>query len=387
LDQPIEITPENLVVKLAESPEERKRIYQFRYEVYIEEMGKNVEHDEKNKILKDDLDESGRVYYMEANGEIISTIRVNLFREGGFNDFIYQNCGIERLKKLNHCLSYTSKLMVTPRWRQSVVLGKLLNYIYSQARELGIKIDFCYCAPSLVAYYELLGYRRYKDNFIDPGVGYRIPMALLIEDVEYMRKTGSPFYRIARNLNNTQYEVDYFRKTFASDQYFVSSKVRNADYFWERFADHLHNQSLDLFKSMDRKQVDSFINRCTVISCKAGDSIIRTGDVGKEMFVILSGAAEVRKDINDKQVIVATFGKGQVFGEMAFLSNIKRTAEVVAINDLETLVLTQELFHTLLKQMPENCAQILLNLSSILCDRLRLSTELYLNTLGNQDET
>ncbi|MFT5387791.1 MAG: CRP-like cAMP-binding protein [Candidatus Omnitrophota bacterium] len=371
-----EITAADLKIKLTENKETRERVYRFRHNVYVGEMGKSLESSDNDGLLFDELDDTARIYYIEVKHEIIATIRVNLYREGGFNDFIYTHCGVSRLKQIEDKLSYTSKLMVAPEWRQSMLLGKILNHVYTEARALGVKIDFCYCAPSLVAYYELLGYRRYKDNFIDPEVGYRIPMALLIEDAVYMRTTGSPFYRIARNFENSQEEIDIFQNIFSSDKYFVSSKLKNSDYFWSKFSNTLRSSSIDLFKSMERDCIDSFIKRCTVISCKAGDNVVRDGEVGKEMFVILSGAAEVRKVANNKEIVLATFGQGQIFGEMAFVSHIKRTADVVAITDLEVLVLTQELFHVLLKQIPEDCAKVLLNLSSILCDRLRLSTEL-----------
>jgi CRP-like cAMP-binding protein len=112
-----------------------------------------------------------------------------------------------------------------------------------------------------------------------------------------------------------------------------------------------------------------------VLKCKAGDHIVRHGDVGNEMFLILSGAAEVRREIEDRDYTIATLGEGEIFGEMAFLSSRPRTADIVAITSLDVLVLSQHFLKKLMKHMPETMIQVLFNLSLVLCDRLNLCTE------------
>jgi len=113
-----------------------------------------------------------------------------------------------------------------------------------------------------------------------------------------------------------------------------------------------------------------------VLQSKRGDKIVRAGDVGNEMFVLLTGAVEVRTtDSQDSEHVLTTMGQGDVFGELAFLSAIPRTADVVAVADSEVLVLTQQFFERATKAMPAVTAKVLFNMSLILCERLKNSTD------------
>lgn len=68
-----------------------------------------------------------------------------------------------------------------------------------------------------------------------------------------------------------------------------------------------------------------------------GERIVREGETGHEMFVIQSGAAEVRR--RGMSEPVARLGKGDFFGEMAVLESMPRDADVVAVGTTRVLVL------------------------------------------------
>ncbi|MGB1110296.1 MAG: cyclic nucleotide-binding domain-containing protein, partial [Gammaproteobacteria bacterium] len=108
------------------------------------------------------------------------------------------------------------------------------------------------------------------------------------------------------------------------------------------------------------------------------------GEVGNELFVLLSGVAEVFGQTGETRRSIAVLGKGDVFGEIAFLSESPRSAEVRAVTDLELLVLTQESMQRAMARMPEISARILFNLSLTLCERLRDSTRNWLSQMGDQ---
>ena len=68
-----------------------------------------------------------------------------------------------------------------------------------------------------------------------------------------------------------------------------------------------------------------------------GEPIVREGETGREMFVIQSGAAEVRR--RGSREPVARLEKGEFFGEMALLESQPRDADVVAVGTTRVLVL------------------------------------------------
>lgn len=150
-------------------------------------------------------------------------------------------------------------------------------------------------------------------------------------------------------------------------------------------AEQLFATGIPLFRDMSAADTEKFIEAATVLKRKTGDHIARHGDVGNEMFLILSGAAEVRREIERRKYTIATLGEGEIFGEMAFLSSRPRTADIVAITTLEVLVLSQQFLRKLMKHMPETAIQVLFNLSVVLCDRLNLCTEQLLARLAADD--
>ncbi len=67
----------------------------------------------------------------------------------------------------------------------------------------------------------------------------------------------------------------------------------------------------------------------------AGEPIIRRGDVGDRFYVIGAGEVEVR--VGDR--VMRRQGVGESFGEVALLRDVRRTADVVALTDVEVLTI------------------------------------------------
>jgi CRP-like cAMP-binding protein/tRNA A-37 threonylcarbamoyl transferase component Bud32 len=72
-----------------------------------------------------------------------------------------------------------------------------------------------------------------------------------------------------------------------------------------------------------------------------GTVIMREGDEGHAAYIIASGQCEVRKTIGGVESVLKTLGPGEVFGEMAVLTEGPRTATVVATEDTTALVVTR----------------------------------------------
>lgn len=89
------------------------------------------------------------------------------------------------------------------------------------------------------------------------------------------------------------------------------------------------------------------------VSWKAGDAIIRQGEPGQAYSVLVSGRAEVRvRTDSGAQTVVATMQEGDSFGEMALLGDDVTSADVVALDDCETLALAKDDFHGLIAEHP-----------------------------------
>ena len=69
-----------------------------------------------------------------------------------------------------------------------------------------------------------------------------------------------------------------------------------------------------------------------------GEYIMREGDLGSEMFIIQSGRVEISKRMARRDVVLATIGKGEFFGEMSLLESLPRDANARAIGEVKLLV-------------------------------------------------
>jgi CRP-like cAMP-binding protein len=86
----------------------------------------------------------------------------------------------------------------------------------------------------------------------------------------------------------------------------------------------------------------------------AGETVFHEGDPGREMFVVLSGSVEIyRQTEGDQTHSLATLGQGEMFGEMALVSEGRRFASARAVAPETRLVrVDQARFVYLVSQQP-----------------------------------
>ena len=102
----------------------------------------------------------------------------------------------------------------------------------------------------------------------------------------------------------------------------------------------------------------------------AGDVIIKEGDVGEFMFVVLSGQVDVVKQAGDKEILLATLPPGVFVGEGALVSGASRNATVKANTPVKIAYFDRTAYNkmimidpaisaTLMKVHKERCKDIL----------------------------
>lgn len=105
-----------------------------------------------------------------------------------------------------------------------------------------------------------------------------------------------------------------------------------------------------LFDGAPRQFMSELLNSVSTLVHLPGDCIVRQGDVGREMYVILAGQVRVR--VKGKGV-VSHLSKGDYFGELALLFPTKRAATVVADSYTDSAMLGRTALRRLLGHYPE----------------------------------
>lgn len=108
-----------------------------------------------------------------------------------------------------------------------------------------------------------------------------------------------------------------------------------------------------LFKPFDRAQRSQLASRFSAHDAPAGTTIIREGDEGRGLFLLLTGEVEVSRDDHGNRVPLATLKSGDIFGEIALIEQTKTTASVTALRNSTVLFLGKELFDRLVQGVPE----------------------------------
>ncbi len=104
----------------------------------------------------------------------------------------------------------------------------------------------------------------------------------------------------------------------------------------------------------------------------AGAAIFRQGDAADELFLIRRGRVRVDLRLSDGlELHLATFGRGDTFGEVAFLDRGVRSADATAFTDAELFVLSRERFDVLFEQHPRLGTHFFEALARSLAIRLR----------------
>ena len=122
------------------------------------------------------------------------------------------------------------------------------------------------------------------------------------------------------------------------------------------------------FKGLDAAIIEQLVPRALTRNVKKGTVLFRKGDLGTNLFAVCAGSVRISAPSDQgKDAIFNLIIPGEIFGEIAFLDGRTRTADAVAAEVSELMVIERRDFIPLLTQYPEMAIRLL----EILCGRLR----------------
>ncbi|MEW5990334.1 MAG: cyclic nucleotide-binding domain-containing protein [Chloroflexota bacterium] len=118
-------------------------------------------------------------------------------------------------------------------------------------------------------------------------------------------------------------------------------------------------RSIPLFEGLSERQLEQIARMVDEVDVPAGKVLMRQGEPGNEMFIVVSGSFTIDRDGN----VIRECSAGAALGEMALLSEGLRTATVTANGPGRLLVAGHREFHALLDVAPEIARHLLVNLA------------------------
>jgi len=112
----------------------------------------------------------------------------------------------------------------------------------------------------------------------------------------------------------------------------------------------------------------------------AGEFAVRVDELDRSFFIISRGSFEVLVPSAEGPRQVRVLEPGELFGEVAFFDGRPRSADVVALEEAEALILTQAAFQRLRLAHPRLALRFVLDLGRILSERFRASDAVAVGT-------
>jgi CRP-like cAMP-binding protein len=142
-------------------------------------------------------------------------------------------------------------------------------------------------------------------------------------------------------------------------------------------------RQVPLFGGLPDSALQRLLERMQLRVCSTGQVICAEGDPAREMFVVRSGAVEVRKRALDGDACLARLHEGDEFGEMSLIDIQPRSASVVACEPTELYVLGNMDLLALHDEDLASYTFFLQNLCRELSRRLRLANGVIIEAVTN----
>jgi CRP-like cAMP-binding protein len=152
----------------------------------------------------------------------------------------------------------------------------------------------------------------------------------------------------------------------------IMSRIRLVG-LYEILAMSMQRQALEhspLFHDMTPYQIRKTILLSELREYREGDRLVEQGTMGRSMYIVVGGELEVVRRDGAREMRLARLGPGDVFGEIGFVHETYRTADVRALGAVSVLCIDHERLKKDLALFPHIMSKLNFNISGILGKRL-----------------
>lgn len=144
-------------------------------------------------------------------------------------------------------------------------------------------------------------------------------------------------------------------------------------------------QAAAMLEDLTPQEADTLGSLMPRVRARAGQVLIREGEVGDWMLLLLAGTVDVIKTAQGGGVSrLAVIKQGAAVGEMSMLDSAPRYATCVAIDEVQAGVLTRGVIARLIQEHPAIGAKLLVKLTQLLAQRLRNTSNQLVKLLQQQ---
>ena len=282
---------------LATTPQQYDEAFKLRHRVFVEE--ENLLHPNPDARIVDRFDAfpSTKILLMYADDRIIGSVRVTQDSEVGIPADAYFDFRQHAPADAN--LVHVGMLCIEQAFRSTRLVVGIL---------------------------QMAGYIAYSEKATHVAAPINPAIARLTRRIGF-RVVGEPVTEPAINVPMTP----------------LLLTISEAQRSFMDFA--IHNQLPGFLEDYER----SFYEK--------GEYVIRAGEQGQHAYIIVSGSATVT--LPDSEEAIGTLGEGELFGELALITEETRSLNVIAASNLVLMRLSAETFRRYFYHQPEKVETVL----------------------------
>jgi SulP family sulfate permease len=129
---------------------------------------------------------------------------------------------------------------------------------------------------------------------------------------------------------------------------------------------------MDLFRTRKDETLQDLEARMEQRQIKAGEALYTYGNAGDELYWIRRGTVRIFAPLGGGRTRhIASFGRGDFFGGLAFLDNRPRSNDAIALTDVDVYVLSREQFDKISDEHKKLAFNLMTAIARTLANRLR----------------
>jgi CRP/FNR family transcriptional regulator len=130
--------------------------------------------------------------------------------------------------------------------------------------------------------------------------------------------------------------------------------------------------AIPVFEELSRSDLEQVAAVAVPRRFGGGEAVFHEGDDSDTCYIVRSGHARALREHQDgRQITLATFGPGDIFGELAMFDNERRSATVEATDDLDVLAILGSDMRALMTRHADIAVKLVISLGR----RLRAANE------------
>jgi len=269
-------------IVVAKTPKEIDEVFKIRHKVFVEE--ENLLSPTKDKRLVDKFDAlpTTKNLIVLVDDRVVGSFRMTLDSEVGLPADEYYDFRTHLPE--DGYLMHGGMFCVTREYRSPRVTTDLLLMASYFGKSNGVTHVVAPINPQIARLLQRVGFKSVGDEFKEPSTG-----AMMLPLTLDVAKLSDFFLKFVKKNQLQDFLGDYER------------------YFYAK-----------------------------------GEEVIRAGEDGEYAYLIIEGEAVVK--LPKSHEVIATLKEGEVFGELALLTDEVRSADIVASKDLQVMTLSKPVF-------------------------------------------